>query len=152
MPAKLKHALILIASVCLTGGAVVLDLRARTRHAYLEGEKYMSWTEAPGIKTEFFNKLYEGKLKKLDGALSEGTLTPEGFEKAKSRLEAEKAFRLKESSAKYAYIWYKTAARDFTPPENKWSRLAEAKMPAARRLWKKELTDAKIKFEDYMLD
>lgn len=129
-----------------------MDLRARARHAYLEGEKYMAWAADPELKKNFLDKAYAEKFKKLERALADGGFTKADFEDRKTLLETEKAFKLNESSAKYAYIWYKTAARDFTPPGNRWSRLAEQKSRAALELWKEELKAGKIKFEDYMLE
>ena len=60
--------------------------------------------------------------------------------------------RMKESSLKYAYVWYKTATDLFTPPESKWVKLCRAKAPVAKELWKKELAAQKIPYEEYMLD
>ncbi|HOW89052.1 MAG TPA: hypothetical protein PL037_02130 [Elusimicrobiales bacterium] len=41
----------------------------------------------------------------------------------------------RENPAKYAYIWYRTAAEDFSPPETRWTRLARKKAPEALALW-----------------
>jgi len=60
--------------------------------------------------------------------------------------------KLKESSIKYAYVWYQTAVELFSPPDSKWVKLSRGKMPAARELWKAELRTKNIPFEDYMLD
>lgn len=40
-----------------------------------------------------------------------------------------------ENPAKYAYIWYRTAAESFSPPETRWTRLARKKAPDALALW-----------------
>lgn len=141
-----------LAAACLFCGAAVLDLRFRARSAYLEGEKYMAWAADPALKKDSLDKAYAGRFKKLERDFSGGSLSKAGYEDRKSLLEAEKAFKLGESSSKYAYIWYRTAARDFTPPATRWSRLAEEKSREALELWKKELRAAKIKFEDYMLE
>jgi hypothetical protein len=61
-------------------------------------------------------------------------------------LEGEKA-----TSPKEAYAWYETAAKLFTPPESRWSRLAREKMPSARERWKAELAAKHIPFDDAML-
>lgn len=149
---KIKNTLLFLAAAGLFCCAAVLDLRFRARSAYLEGEKYMAWTADPSLKKDFLDKAYAGRFEKLERALSGGSLSKADYEERKSLLEAEKAFKLGESSAKYAYIWYRTAARDFTPPATRWSRLAGEKSGAALALWKKELAAAKIKFEDYMLE
>jgi hypothetical protein len=67
-------------------------------------------------------------------------------------LDFSKGRKLRESSVKYAYIWYQTVVELFSPPESKWVRLARQKMPEAKELWKKELTAKKIPFEEYMLE
>jgi len=59
---------------------------------------------------------------------------------------------MEESSIKYAYIWYQTAVELFSPPRSKWVKLAEKKMPEAKKLWRQELTSKGIKVEDYMLE
>ena len=41
-----------------------------------------------------------------------------------------------EDAAKYAYIWYRTAAEDFSPPETRWTRQARLKAPEALALWR----------------
>lgn len=149
---KLKYTLLFLAAAGLFCGAAVLDLRARAHSAYLEGEKYMAWAADPALKKASLDKAYAGKFRKLEKALADGSLGRTDYEDRKNLLETEKAFKLGESPAKYAYIWYRTAARDFTPPSTSWSRRAEEKKPAALALWKKELDAAKIKYEDYMLE
>ncbi|MBI3287976.1 MAG: hypothetical protein HYZ74_00480, partial [Elusimicrobia bacterium] len=57
-----------------------------------------------------------------------------------------------ESSLKYAFVWYQTAAELFTPPENRWTAEARVKMRQARELWKSELEARKVPYQDYMLE
>ena len=57
-----------------------------------------------------------------------------------------------ESSLKYAYVWFQTAAELFTPPESRWTVRAREKMKTTRELWKKELDAKKIPYQDYMLE
>ena len=59
---------------------------------------------------------------------------------------------MKESSLKYAYQWYKDTYELFSPPESKWVKFAREKAPQALELWKQELREKKIPFEDYMFE
>ncbi len=149
---KPRHTLLILAAAFLFCGAAVLDLRARARSAYLEGEKYMAWAAEPALKKTALDKDYADRFKKLEDGFADGSVSRADYEDRKGLLETEKTFKLGESSAKYAYIWYRTAARDFNPPATRWSRLAEEKSRGALALWKKELDAAKIKYEDYMLE
>ena len=60
--------------------------------------------------------------------------------------------RMKESSLKYAYVWFQTACELFTPPESRWVVLSRQKMAETKELWKKELQAKKIPYQDYMLE
>ena len=59
---------------------------------------------------------------------------------------------MKESSLKYAYVWFQTAVELFSPPESRWVALSREKMVLAKELWKKELDAKKIPYQDYMLE
>ncbi len=59
---------------------------------------------------------------------------------------------MKESSLKYAYVWFQTAVELFSPPESRWVVLSRQKMAVAKELWKKELAAKKIPYQDYMLE
>lgn len=152
MPAKSTYFLFPLCAVIFFLSAAYADLALRTRNAYLEGEKYLAWAREPGLKKDFFEKSFSPRLKALEAGLAGSRITAADFPDKKNLLLAEKEFRLGESPAKYAYIWYKTAASDFSPPETRWTRLARQKAPEALELWKAELRAAKIDFKDYELE
>lgn len=128
--------------------AVYLDLVLRARSAYLEGEKYMEWAAKPELK----KAALEAELAAREKALRASKLPAPQLEQRLALARFEHEERLKESSVKYAYVWYQTAVELFSPPESKWVRLSREKLPVAKELWKKELDAAKIPYKDYMLE
>ncbi|HAF95305.1 MAG: hypothetical protein A2X34_03390 [Elusimicrobia bacterium GWC2_51_8] len=144
----LKTLFVLSAAAIFFSGAAVLDLRARAKSAWLTAERYSEWQRRPEIKKLYFHDIYAKKTI----ALKKSGMAPEKLEKELSGLETEKDFLIHESSAKYAYIWYKTASSAFCRPENKWCALAREKLGAAKNSWKTELRSKNIKFEDWMVD
>ena len=111
MQVKIKYIMLLLCAAALFIAAAYLDLALRGRSAFLEGERYMALALDP-----FSEKAEAGRAKER---LPAG-IGPEGTENA----------------AKYAYIWYRTAAEDFSPPETRWTRLSRQKAPEALALWK----------------
>ncbi|MFA6435248.1 MAG: hypothetical protein WCW52_11190 [Elusimicrobiales bacterium] len=154
MPVPTKNAKYLIFSVCALLfflAAAYADLALRARSAGLEGDKYAAWAGEPGLKKEFLENRFSSRLSALEREAAEGLLSSADLKDKKELLLAEKEFMLGESPAKYAYIWYKTAAGDFSPPETRWTRLARKKAPEALELWKAGLRAEKIEFKDYEL-
>ena len=140
------------ATVALMYGAVYMDVVMRARSAYLEGEKYWNWTDHPEQRAQFLDaELAAGKAS-LQSQLSQGKLTQDDFDRQMELLQFDHEQQAKESTIKYAYIWYQTAAELFSPPNSKWVQLARQKMPQAKDRWKAELRAKKIPFEDYMID
>jgi len=131
---------------------VYVDVVLRARSAYLEGEKYRSWYEDPKLKEAAVSGWYAGEKSRLDNRLEKNKLSRDEYDRQVEILEFTKGQKLKESSIKYAYIWYQTAVELFSPPESKWVKLSREKMPKAKELWKQELKAKNIPFEDYMLD
>jgi hypothetical protein len=155
MPVLTKSAKYMIFSACAALfflSAAYTDLAFRARSAYLEGEKYTAWTKEPELKKDYLERSYAPRLKALEDGSSKGRLSAADFQDQKNLLLVEKEFKLGESSAKYAYIWYKTAAADFSPPETRWAGLARKKASEALELWKAELRAAKTDFKDYFLE
>lgn len=129
-----------------------VDLTLRARSAFNEGEKYMLWHQKPELKKAALDAELAVQEKGLrDQAVAE-KWTAEVLEERLFLARFQRDERLKESSLKYAYVWYKTAVELFTPPESKWVKLCRAKAPVARELWKKELDAQKIPYQEYMLD
>ena len=152
MPVKLKHLLLSFCAVIFIISAASLDLMFRAKSAYLEGEKYMAWSKDSALKKDFLDKIFSAKLKALEAEKSANRITEDAFEDKKDTLLAEKTFKTGESSAKYAYIWYKTAGTYFSPPVTRWTRLARQKAPEALALWKAELKAGKTEFKDYQIE
>jgi hypothetical protein len=128
------------------------DVTLRARRAYLEGEKYMLWNERPELKRA---ALDEELAAQEVGLREEAAREKWGRDVLDQRLALarfQRDERLKESSVKYAYVWYKTALDLFTPPESRWVKLCREKAPVAKALWKKELDAQKIPYQDFQLD
>ncbi len=132
--------------------AIYIDLMLRARNAYLEAEKYVKWYYNPNEKVEFFEKEFNNKKKELDKLLSKNKLSKDEYDVKLEILEFEKERKIKESSLKYAYIWYKTAIELFSLPESKWVKLAKQKIVNIKDMWRKELEQKGYKIEDYMLE
>lgn len=145
---------VLIAAALLAAvyGMARVDLILRARSAYFEGEKWMEWSRKPELKKAHFDAelaLREGELSR---ELLKGKLDRAAHARKAGLARFERDQAVAESSLKYAYVWYQTAAELFSPPENRWSVRARAKMTETRALWKKELDARKIPYQDYMLE
>ena len=143
-----RSALIAAALVAAVYAMARVDLVLRARSAYLEGEKWSEWSRKPELKKAHF----DAELAAREGELSQGRLDRAAYERKAGLARFERDQAVAESSLKYAYVWYQTAAELFSPPENRWSVLARAKMAETRVLWKKELDARKIPYQDYMLE
>lgn len=132
--------------------AACVDLVLRARSAYLEGEKWLSWNEHPELKKAHFDAELDARLKSLEAERAASRLTAAEFEKKSGLARFERDRAVAESSLKYAYVWFQTAAELFTPPESRWTRMSREKMRTTRELWKRELDAKKIPYQDYMLE
>lgn len=133
-------------------GMARADLALRARSAYLEGEKWMEWSRRPELKKAHFDAELAAREGELSRELAKGRLDRAAFERKTGLARFERDQAVAESSLKYAFVWYQTAAELFSPPENRWSALARGRMAEARALWKKELDARKIPYQDYMLE
>ncbi len=124
------------------------DLALRSRGALLRAEQEESWRDNPGAKKAYFENLY---LRKPAAGRYPGEESAEAAARAANLKAAELEFRLSESSAKMAYVWYKTAAQDFYLPVNPWADKARARLPAALAAWRAELEAKGVKVEDWMI-
>lgn len=121
------------------------DLALRARGALLKAEEYSRWRDNPSAKAAYFEASYARKA-------AAGTASPEAPARAAVLRAAEKEFQLSESSAKMAYLWYKTAAGDFYFPMNPWAARARSRLPAALAAWRAELAGQGVKVEAWMLE
>ncbi len=127
-----------------------VDLIFRARSAYLEGEKYLTWNAHPELKKAYYEKIFERRKKEIEAEFKAGGLT-RAEEKEKIDLaQFREQERISESSLKYAYVWFQTAVKLFSPPESRWVKLSRQEMPTTLALWKKELDDRHIAYQDYM--
>ena len=140
--------------LALLGVTVLIyrDVVSRAKESYQQGETYMEWNAHPEKKTAFFEAKFAESKGRFDKFLAARKNTENEYKRKKESREFDKKFALEESSLKYAYQWYKDTYELFSPPESKWVRLSREKAPHALELWKKELTDKKIPFEDTMFE
>ncbi len=141
-----KGSLVFLVGAAGVYGLIYRDVVSRARHSYEEAEKYMAWHRSPQLKKEFFDKKFEQEKSALGDPTS-----PEYVEKLDA-LEFDRDYAVSESSLKYAYQWYKDTYELFSPPESKWVKMARVKAPEALELWKQELREQKIPFEDTTFD
>ena len=132
--------------------AASVDLALRSRSAYLEGEKWMDWAAHPEKKKAYFDARLAARERELDGQLASGSISQAERDKKLFLARFERDQAVAESSVKYAYVWFQSAAELFSPPETRWSAAARERMPKARELWKKELDAKKIPYQDWMLE
>jgi len=138
-----KMGLVVLAGALGVYGLVYLDVVSRARASYEEGEKYMDWYRHPEKKKEFFDQRFEADKAKL---------TEPDLKEKLDALAFDRDYALSESSLKYAYQWYKDTYELFSPPESKWVKMARVKAPETLELWKQELREQKIPFEDTTFD
>lgn len=150
---KWQQTLLWIAgTVAIMYGMVYVDVVLRAKEAYQEGEKYWNWADHPDQRAQFLNDQLAADKAKLDQQLTTGKLSKDDYDRQQELLQFDHEQQLKESSIKYAYVWYQTTVDLFSPPESKWVQLARQKMPLAKERWKAELRARNIPFDDDMID
>ena len=129
-----------------------VDLIFRARAAYREGEKYLEWNKHPELKKAYYDRIFAQRKQRIEADFKSGKLTQaEETQKIELARFREKE-RVSESSLKYAYIWFQTAVKLFSPPESRWVQLSRKEMPKTLSLWKKELDARHIPYQDYMFE
>ena len=131
-----KGLLIFVLGAMGVYGFIYVDVVSRAKASYLEGEKYMEWHRHPEKKKEFFDKRYEEEKDKVGAEVA----------------AFDRDYALSESSLKYAYQYYKDTYELFHPPESKWTSMARVKAAETLELWKQELREQKIPFDDTTFD
>ena len=147
-----RIALVIAGTVALVYGMIYVDVVWRAKEAYDQGEKYWRWTDHPEEYANFVNLRFQADKAKLDDKRAQGRLSQDDYDRELQLLQFGRVQALKESTIKYAYVWYQTAVELFSPPESKWVQLSREKMPLAKERWKTELRAKKIPFEEYMID
>ncbi|OGR75610.1 MAG: hypothetical protein A2X32_03050 [Elusimicrobia bacterium GWC2_64_44] len=128
------------------------DLGLRSRGALARGEQHARWRDYPAEKAAHFNSLFALRAAEITAEAAAGRLAPEQAARAEALAAAERDLQLVESSAKQAWLWYRTAAREFRSPLNPWAARAEKELPAALAAWRAELRSRGVKTEDWMLE
>jgi hypothetical protein len=128
-----------------------VDLYLRARSAYLQGEKYLDWNAHPERKAAFFDAKLAARRAALDRELADGRLTQAEHDEKLALARFARDQAVSESSLKYAYVWFQSAAELFSPPDDRWTIRAREQMKATRALWKKQLDAEHVPYKDYML-
>lgn len=128
------------------------DLGLRSRGALHRAREHAFWRDNPARKEEHYNALFETGLAAIKAEAAAGRATPEQSGRAAALAAAERDFLLSESSAKQAYIWYRSAAGDFRSPFNPWAAKARKELPSALAAWRRELAAKGVKTEDWMVE
>ncbi|MBI5242004.1 MAG: hypothetical protein HY926_16140 [Elusimicrobia bacterium] len=153
MGSELRRGLLtVLACAAAVAGMVYADLWLRARSAYLEGEKYLEWDRRPELKVAHLDRQLAEKAARQRAERAAGRFAPEELEQRLALARFERDEAMKESSLKYACVWFQTAVELFSPPESRWVVLSRRRMAEAKELWKKELAAKKIPYQDYMLE
>jgi len=147
-----RATLTVLAGILAVYGVVYADVWLRARSAYQEGEKYLEWDRRPELKAASLDRFLAEKQARLQTDEAAGRLTAVELEERLALARFERDEAMKESSLKYAYVWFQTAVELFSPPESRWVVRSRRQMAVAKELWKKELDAKKIPHQDYMLE
>lgn len=147
-----QNSLLGVVGVVFVFGFVRFDVVQRARHAYQEAEKYMAWHANPELKKQALQLDFDNKKKKLDQKKEKRKISDIAYQQQLESLEFDHQFQFEESSLKYAYQWYKDTYELFSPPESTWVKMARQKAPQTLELWKQELREKKIPFEETMVE
>jgi hypothetical protein len=147
-----RAALAALAAAAALYGVVAADVVLRARSACLEGEKYMWWREHPEEKQAYFDAELSRSERRLQADFERGRMSKDELDERIELARFERDQSVSESSAKYAYVWFQTAADLFTPPESRWSERSRTRMKDAKKLWQDELRAKGIPFEDAMFE
>ncbi len=141
-----------LAGILAAYGMVYADVWLRARSAYQEGEKYLEWDRRPELKAAYLDRVLVEKQTRLQGDWAARGITAVELKERLALARFERDEAIKESSLKYAYVWFQTAVELFSPPESRWVIRSRQRMAAAKELWKKELDAQRIPHQDYMLE
>ena len=133
-------------------GAAALDLGLRSKDALQRARRYEAWAAAPAQKRAFCDALLNGKTAAARADLAAGRISAEEAARRVALAETEAEFIAGESSAKLAWIWYRTAAEKFPSPLNPWAAEARARLPAAKAAWLAELAAAGLEPPAWLAD
>jgi hypothetical protein len=129
---------------------MVVDVTLRAREAYSTAERYLRWNQHPDEKVAYYDRVLKAEQAKLENRRA--VLSETEYRRQREVLEFDRQFNIDESSLKYAYHWYKDTYELFSPPESRWVKLARQKAPQTLELWKNELREKKIPFNDLEIE
>lgn len=147
-----QNSALVAATAAIAYGMIYVDVVARAREAFRQGETYARWNENPEEKKRFYEEKFLKEKMNLDKRREKGELSTDDYDQDLEVLKFDRDQAVNESSLKYAYQWYKDTYELFSPPESKWVRRARFLSPAAKERWREELRSRNIPFEEYMLD
>jgi hypothetical protein len=147
-----QNLLWILGTIAIMYGMIYADVVSRAKEAYQEGEKYSYWADHPDVRVKVLDDKMAADKAALDADFSKGKMPKDDYDRNVELLQFDHDQALKESSIKYAYVWYQTAVELFSPPNSKWVQRSREKMPVAKERWKAELRAQHIPFEDYMID
>src|SRR5438067_2511556 len=101
-------ALGLVATIAVMYGMVYVDVVYRAKHSFDEGEKYWRWADHPEERAGYLDGKFAAEKSALDTQLAKGKLTKDDYDHSLELLRFDHEQALKESSIKYAYVWYQT--------------------------------------------
>lgn len=128
-----------------------LDVILRARSSYLKAEQYMEWHKNPHLKKQALDQEFEAKKQKLIRQQRRGSVNSKDVAARLEALEFDRQFQLEESDLKYAYQWYRDTYVLFSPPQTWWTKQAREKAEKALSLWKQELREKNIPFNEIQL-
>ena len=148
----LSRALMLGGGICAVYALIAGDMWLRARSAYQEGEKYMRWYEDPQAKKAELEAELADHKQQAKKQFDAGDFSEDEYKERIEILDFDYEESMKESSVKYAYIWFQTTVELFAKPESRWVKLSREKMLLAKQKWQEELKAKNIPFEPYMMD
>jgi hypothetical protein len=126
--------LAVLAVVIFSFCAAYADLVLRSRSAYLEGEKYLSWKAHPEQQKGYFEAEFVKTRQGLLADFHSRGLTQDEFDEKLRLAEVVRDQRTAENPLKYAYVWFKNSSDLFSPPESRWTKMSRLKQEEVRRM------------------
>jgi hypothetical protein len=139
------------ALVVFVYAASAADTVLRARSALREGEKWLEWSDHPDLKQAHFQAEFDARRAELDADRAAGRLGADAYDKQLLLARFERDRAVSDSSLKYAYLWFESAATLFAPPESRWSARARVLMTETRERWRRERLAQGLPAEDYRL-
>ncbi|MEA3307670.1 MAG: hypothetical protein U9Q34_07785 [Elusimicrobiota bacterium] len=130
----------------------IIDSNIRTLEYTERADQYSTWHKTPLKKKTHFEKDHINRIKKLKQLFEAKKISENKYDMKMENLIFLKKFKIKESSAKYAYYWNKKANETFTGLFILGKQNLSLKAAASKQVWVRELEEKKIKFKNYMVD